>query len=491
MPRGRTIVVVMAGALLLASGVPRFVDVDVWHLMALARETLARGHVPREDVFAYTPTVFPVVQHEWGSGVVLYALAMLGGVVALQVARVVLATGVVAGAIAVARSRGATTATLAALAPLAIVMSWIGFTAIRPQVFTLAFLALWLVLLERDRRGSGPSIGGILASQVVWQNLHAGFVVGWGFVTLHVLEQAVRGRWTARYLLFALLVPAVALNPYGLAYYPYLVRALTMDRPLIGEWQPIWHANPVALGVFVASILIATVAVVRAGVTRVPGLAILATAAYLAASHERHVSIFALVWFAFVPSVVATTGLGVTLDRLWARPPTLVTRTIGLVTLAAGAVVFASHRPWQLLVPGTSREGAPSAYPVGPVAYLRDQAFAGNAFVPFVVGAFVSWKLHPRVKVSIDSRYEVAYPPERLVEHVAFYSAAADWQATLARYPTDVVLVRRTDAVAGALATQAVWRPVYQDDAFVLYARPGLDLPTQERRDISLLGSFP
>ena len=315
-------------------------------------------------------------------------------------------------------------------------------------------------------------------------------MVGWGFV-LRVLEQAVRGRWTSRYLLLTLLLPLVALNPYGLSYYPYLIRALAMDRPLIGEWQPIWHANPVALGVFVASVLVAAVAVVRAGVTRVPGAAILATAAYLAASHERHVSIYALVWFAFVPSVVAMTGLGITLDRLWARPASLVTRTTGLMLLAAGAVVFASHRPWQLLVPGTSREGAPSPYPVGPVAYLRDHAFAGNAFVPFVVGAFVSWKLHPQVKVSIDSRYEVAYPPERLLEHVDFYSAAPDWQAILARYPTDVVLVRRTDAVAEPLATQAAWRLVYQDDAFVLYARPGLDLPPQERRDIVLLGSFP
>src|SRR5262249_50580225 len=195
--------------------------------------------------------------------------------------------------------------------------------------------------------------------------------------------------------------------------------------------------------------------------------------------------------FAFVPSVVAASGLGTTLERLWARPASLATRTAGLMLLAGAVAVFASHRPWQLLVPGTSREGAPSPYPVGPVDYLREQGFTGNAFVPFVVGAFVSWKLYPQVKVSIDSRYEVAYPPERLVEPIDFYDAASDWQAVLARYPTDVVLVRHTDAVAGVLATQAAWRPVYRDDAFVLYARPGLALSPQVRTDIALLGRFP
>jgi hypothetical protein len=55
-------------AMLYVAGVSRFVDPDVWHLMALFRETLAAGWVPLEDRFAYTPTVYPVVQHEWGTG---------------------------------------------------------------------------------------------------------------------------------------------------------------------------------------------------------------------------------------------------------------------------------------------------------------------------------------------------------------------------------------------------------------------------------------
>ena len=67
MPRARTLVVVVAAALLLASGVPTFVDVDVWHLMALAREAIALGHMPLEDRFAYTPTVFPVVRSQPGA----------------------------------------------------------------------------------------------------------------------------------------------------------------------------------------------------------------------------------------------------------------------------------------------------------------------------------------------------------------------------------------------------------------------------------------
>src|SRR4030065_813390 len=51
------------------------VDLDLWHQMALIREAIALGHIPLNDQFAYPPTVFPSVHHEWGAGVIAYFLA--------------------------------------------------------------------------------------------------------------------------------------------------------------------------------------------------------------------------------------------------------------------------------------------------------------------------------------------------------------------------------------------------------------------------------
>ncbi len=44
------------------------VDLDLWHQMALVREGIRLGYFPLKDQFAYTPTIFPSVHHEWGSG---------------------------------------------------------------------------------------------------------------------------------------------------------------------------------------------------------------------------------------------------------------------------------------------------------------------------------------------------------------------------------------------------------------------------------------
>ena len=46
-PNLRGIVIGLAYVLLLLAGAATFVDPDVWHSMALARETLALGYIPR------------------------------------------------------------------------------------------------------------------------------------------------------------------------------------------------------------------------------------------------------------------------------------------------------------------------------------------------------------------------------------------------------------------------------------------------------------
>jgi hypothetical protein len=491
-PSRQAIVVALSYTMLLLVGAATFVDPDVWHLMALARDALARGHLPLRDVFAYTPTVVPVVQHEWGSGFLLYALGTSGGVVALQAARGALIALIAIGAVRVARLRGATPGTLAALAVPAIVMSWIALTALRPQLLTLALLSVWLGCIESDRRGGRRWIAAVLVAHVVWLNLHAGFVVGMGFLALHAGEQAMRRRPFLHVVaILVVMFVLVGCNPYGSAYYEYLGHALTMPRPLIGEWKPIWSAHPVGFGVYTASVLIALAALLRGRRFATPGWPILATAAFLAARHERHVSIYALVWFAYVPAMVAALPIGARLQRRWDAPATPAVWASGAVLLTLATTAFVANRPWRLTVPGTTRNGAPMPYPVGPVRHLEEHRVRANVLVPFGVGAYVSWMRAPEIKVSLDSRYEVAYPPALLADHVAFFAAGPRWRELLERYPTDLVLVPRAAPVVALLRTETTWSIVYEDDAYLLFARPGLELPTRDRRGEHLVGTFP
>ena len=53
------------------------IDLDIFHEMALFRESLALGHISTVDHFSYGPTLPYVVHQEWGSGAVAYFVAAL------------------------------------------------------------------------------------------------------------------------------------------------------------------------------------------------------------------------------------------------------------------------------------------------------------------------------------------------------------------------------------------------------------------------------
>lgn len=481
-----------------------FVDPDLWHETALAREMLAQGAIPLVDEYAYTPTVAPVVHHEWGTGLVLHLTLLAGGAPALLLLKYALSFGTAWLCCAAARKRGASWELILSLAPLTILCGVIGFTTIRAQLFTLFFIALLLYDLAdaevatNDFATSSPSSSWKkwlkwLPLFTAWLNLHAGFVVGVGVLALHGCERLLRRR-PVKWLLAAgiALVALIAVNPYGLAYYPYLLHGLTLARPRITEWQPLWTAEPTMFQAYLASVLVVLYAVAQLGVRRMPGLLILAVCGYLAARHTRHLSIYLAAWLCLTPGYIQQTRLGAMLQTIWLKRRRWIAATAALLTgfCAVQAVVA---KPWQVVMPTTQAEeklGLP-VYPIGPVEYLQANQFRGNLFTPFIMGGYCLNKLYPAVKVSFDGRYEVAYPTGMLAENVDFYSAKPGWQEALAKYPTDAVLVPRSTEVAAELSKLCGWSEAYADATYQIFVRRGITLPKVERQDVPAMTQFP
>jgi hypothetical protein len=206
------------------------------------------------------------------------------------------------------------------------------------------------------------------------------------------------------------------------------------------------------------------------------------------------------VWICYVPALLEPTGLGAWVRKLWDRRAGMLA-TGAIIVGCFGVLVAVHNRFWQLQVP-TDASQSDLIYPAGALAHLERHEFRGNVMVPFEVGSFVSWKMYPKVKVSLDGRFEVAYPVDALAENIDFYRARPGWKEVLSKYATDAVLVRRSDrldevldaAVAtgdGPLARQ--WQRVYRDDGFSLFLRsdwaeriPAVDLTGRE-----IIASYP
>ncbi|HZL99388.1 MAG TPA: hypothetical protein VFD43_03965, partial [Planctomycetota bacterium] len=391
-----------------------------------------------------------------------------------------------------ARLSGASPASFCALAPVAIFLSWYGFSTVRAQMFTLLFTAALMLQLARDRGGHRRWVITWIMLHVLWLNLHAGFVVGLVLLAGHAAEQAWR-RQPISHLLLALagcvvLVPA---NPYGLAYVDFLWHSLRLPRPAIREWLPAWEAPAAIIGVFALSLLLVVYALARIGPRRLPGLLLLAATAWAGLMHQRHLSIYAIVWVSLVPAWLDRTALGAALHDVWRRRSAAVASISAVLAVICLSATLA-HRPWRVTLPSQPGEHPDLTYPVGAVAWLDEVGFQGNLHVPFLVGAYVAWKLNPSVKVSLDSRYEVAYPPAALDDNRDTYAARPGWEQRLdVQGTTDAVLVPVQSKLAAALPASPDWRRAYRDDAFELYVRAGSLLPEADRRGQVAVGTFP
>jgi hypothetical protein len=476
--------------LLLARAAGGYVDPDVFHLMALARATCEIGRVPTEDLFAYTPTVHPTIQHEWGMGMILYGIVRAAGAPGLLALRYALTIALAIACAACARRRRATAPVLLVLAPIGVLLASASLSTVRAQMLTLLFTAILLVLLEKDRAGKRGWIAAWFAVLLVWVNVHGGFVVGLLFLAAHAAEQALRRR-PVRHLVLVLAGSAILLGatPYGFSHVPFLVRGILLDRPHVDEWAPILRAQPLDLALFAGSLALALAAARSTGLRRAQGLALLLLSAAATALHQRHLGIYAVVWTCQAPGFVEASPLGAAIRRLWSRSALATAAFAAVLAVGAGASLV-RNRPLALLVPATLADGAGWTYPVGAVAWLGAIGFRGNAMTPFHAGAYVSWKLHPDVRVSFDGRYEVAYPEGAEQENVEFFLARGNWREILAKYPTDVVLAAEKEPVAEAMGDAPGWERAYRDEAWSVWARPGLDLPAFERARISE-ASFP
>jgi hypothetical protein len=229
-------------------------------------------------------------------------------------------------------------------------------------------------------------------------------------------------------------------------------------------------------------------AVSQLGFRAMPGLAIVCATALEGGLHGRFLPFYAIAWTCYLPAFLLSTPFGARLRGIFERPPMLF-QTAWIIAFIFFLNVTITFRPWILEVPGYGAAGQ-VVYPTGAVDYLSQRQFHGNAMVPFEYGAYVSWKMYPAVRVSIDSRYEVAYPDWWVDEIFRFYRAQPGWQQTLAGHPTDVVLVRKTQSLSPAMQATD-WPKVYSDGAYEIYARPGLSLAPLDNHDKVFAGRFP
>ncbi len=433
----------------------RIVDGDLWARLAVGAHAWRTGSLMRHDVFAFTPTLPEWIDHEWGAGVIFFGLLNAFGPASLMLLKIATACAAILLGLAAARRKGIGWSTLLLLAiPCAVTVLPGYVTVVRSHALTYLFFALTLLCLEEMRDGRHWPAFVIVPLLLVWANVHGGFVVG--LIAIAVYAAFVRTRPMLVTLLAAVAITCI--NPYGLHYWTYLVPAWLHPRADITEWgtMPVWGGDPY-FG-FRILLFIAIVVIVGEWKQRTAlGLTMLALTAIAACLHRRHAPFFGL---------AALVYLGPYAERWCRRVPLVTVLGVHVVLAAIVAVEFLPQSSLEPVVPS-------SFYPVGAVTALDQAGVKGNLAVPFRWGSYASWRLAPKVKVSMDGRYEETYPDATFEMNQAFFHrTGTDWDRLLRQYRVDfIILELRTTQLTPADLREHGYEVIRADDTSVLLAR--------------------
>jgi hypothetical protein len=470
-----------------------------WHIRT--GQWIANNHmIPMRDLFSYSKPGEVWYAWEWISDLLFAWLHAQGGLAAVTMLAILIISITFTLVFRLARrnSNAIVAILLTTIAAAASSIHWLA----RPHLFTLLFLALFYLALERVRAGQPKYLLALPAATVLWTNLHGGFLVGIVIIAAYGTGELLKialdpdsatrreARQAAkRYFLCAFGCLAASLaNPYTYRLHLHLFEYLRdpYASQHIQEFLSVSFHHPIAI--FFESQLLLGAGVVFWSFRRrsyVEAVLIVAFAhgALLAA---RNIPLYSIVaapaiaamlaeWLAAFPQFKTAgwlraaarqfnaTAAGLTdtdLIRRWH-----VLSAAGLAIVAA--LLFAPHPP-KVFRP----EFDPKNYPAAAVDRIsRDElglTVPARIFTSDQWGDYLIYRLYPRIRVFIDGRSDF-YGAEFEQKAVDALNLKDGWQDTLARFAVDTVLIRPGTPLSGALKISKSWRLVYDDGVALVF----------------------
>jgi hypothetical protein len=452
-------------------------DNDLWGYLSFGRVFWEDGYYPYGDVFSYTPTKSVWVYHEWLTGLSFYFIYKYAGAAGLQLLRYVIVLATIYLIYLTALKKGGTPLfACIALVPAILLISF-GYVPVRAQVFTYFFFILTAYLLESARKGDRWAIlAWLLPVQILWCNLHGGFVAGLGLIGLYALGECLSGRKYIPIIIAGILATlATMINPYGFQYWAYTIDALSMPRPEIDEWLSVLSAmkqgmHGVPIFVFAAMSFLSLLGCLCRRRRDYTDILVTAVIIYLGVRHVRHSVFLGLIFGA---------GLPVVLSEYWnilrARSAFFQRRSWfpGAAFVVLLLLIYLCINPFRvsMLAPSFKIVTPPSNFPVGAVKWIMQNNVKGNILPHFDWGEFLIWHLYPPCRVAMDGRYETVYEDHVHREYFDFLSGRPDWKVFLQKYRHDMVLIKANTRTHSLMQNDPVWRVAYMDHESVLFMR--------------------
>ena len=436
-------------------------NADIWMHLRVAGDIVASGEIPRIDQYSAVAAGRPHLTHEWLSALIFLGIYKLGGGEGLTVFRAIIMLAMLLllwFSLEKRARRFILTVPILALAAYIILER----VFVRPHVFTLLFLCIWVFSLEcwrRERRLRYLIV--LIPLQILWANLHGGYIIALvlgvmmtGTTALLVLcpswskdesySWSEVGYFAA---LTAACLVASLINPHGMGLVEFSLNmgfasdyikqfVYEWGSPLADEYMRRAYGIDVVLSLFVLMWLGLTFNVKRRPLLDAV-FALLATVITLQAI--RFVSFIGILGFPI--TVRAWQAVGV----IHAKPLLLKRHT--LMEAALIGLILASTLIYGFPYDKTNHRrigwGFGGRLPYETTKFLVKQGFEGAIFNDYGDGAYLLHHLAPKIRPVMDSRIDV-YGSELTHEYFSSRDDPLKFFKYLNKYDVSLILLMQT-----------------------------------------------
>jgi len=447
------------------------------HLLA-GRVILQDRAIPASEPFIYPYAGRTYVSHEWLSDVIFYSVDHafgLAGIVLLSAILLAAASTLLYSSLSTQTNYRIPALALVTWGVLATIPNWIT----RPFLFSIFFLVIWLIEVDRLARDEAVPIWHFPVLMMIWSNLHGEFIAGIlvliayaaGWLWDYLFNRASVKMGTGKKLWLTLLLSGLAtlLNPGGIQSWMtmfgflnnHYLTSLIVDAQAPDFQQPTFW---LLLGLLIFSIFILSIKKERLPTGQAFLLAGFSAMSLLAA---RNIHLYTVV----APFVLTKTLASGTEIKFLSG----VENTLRIIEGKAKGVfwplVTVAVFCFIILGIGSAQnyQFDRRSFPVGAVEWLKTNPQTGNMFNDINWGGYIALQLWPQQPTFIDSIADFSGDVTR--EYLRVMSLSDGWQAVFSKYDIAWVIVRPNSRLAQTLKDDLHWKVVYEDDTAIILKR--------------------
>jgi len=451
-------------------------DGDLPRHLVMGKYILQTGSVPATELFIYPYLGRHYVTHEWLADVVYYGIYKfvgLKGIVLFSAFALASTFYLIYQSVTTRFQNRLGAFFLVGWGALATSLNWVT----RPHLISMLFLSIWLIWADKLRRGEKISIWIFPAFMLLWSNTHGIFIAGIlilfayavGWLVDLVLDDASVNKQAGKNLWLVLILSILVsvLNPGGIgswkSIFGFVNNQYLMSRML--EANPPNFQMPemrVLLGLIVISIFL--LAIKKERISSGQGL-LLAGFTAMTLIAFRNIHLYGIVAPFVLAETISTFNSIPLLFRLESNLHRIESQINGFFwvivsTLVLGMLVLSSAAASKLY------QFDPEKFPVGAVAWLKENPQAGKMFNYLNWGGYITFNLYPEQLAFTDSVADIT--GEITMKYETVIDLLPGWENIFQQYDIEWVLIPSDSNLAATLTDELQWKVLYEDETSVI-----------------------